>query len=711
MDLAARDIRAETGRDPAPATLAEAGDLHETASAPGLGERYARAATPQSIHVWWARRPHVAMRALVFACLAADTPASREVLGRLCASPVSPPDAVRDAGALIHERYGRPPRVLDMFGGGGTIPFEAAGLGARVTAVDANALSVFVQRTVLEGPLTIGAEQAGRLVRESGARVLARLAASTASLFPLRESPHPPHTYLWTYRHHCGSCGYGYLLSRRPWLSRKGRRRTAVVTEEGPGGHLVRVAENAGGYTPPAVWGRHGSHRCPACGHETAGASIMECVDELVAVAVPGTPRGKVFTAAPESAAPDSRVIAETEARLLGLLKADLPGTELPRWSGVVNPSLYGMSTHADVFNPRQRAVMLALVAALREEADLLGERLPARVAAHVLALLSGLVDQLVDWNCRLSMWIPQNEQVGRAFCGPGVAMLWDYAERDPAPPGPAGLAGKVERIARAAQNMPRFRHRPVVLRADARNLPFADASQDAVVCDPPYYDNLFYGPLADFFYSWKRLLAPVLAPGAFEEPASVGDAELSASRHRAGSSEAAHEAFREGLARTLREAGRVLRDDGVFAMVYAHGAMAGWEVLVQAFRTSALMPAAVFPLALERRQRPRGLAAGATNVCHVFVAKKNRPKAGTGAEDVMRRIEAEALPFAQKLAEAGWRPTDAGAAAFARGVGVLARFDAVSGCPGIRDELRLVEDAIRRAYPEFRVSGRRGFR
>ncbi|MFQ6749082.1 DUF1156 domain-containing protein, partial [Bordetella pertussis] len=124
-----------------------------------------------------------------------------------------------------------------------------------------------------------------------------------------------------------------------------------------------------------------------------------------------------------------------------------LPATTLPAWSGIVNPALYGMRGHADLFNPRQRLVTLMLLEELLAEHRTLQAAHGADVARFVSASLSGLIDQMVDWNCRLSMWIPQNEQVGRAFCGPGVAMLWDYAEVDPVGTGPGNLHAKLERI------------------------------------------------------------------------------------------------------------------------------------------------------------------------------------------------------------------------------------------------------------------------
>ena len=130
--------------------LIEAVPMHHGASSAGRSERYRRGETPHTVLVWWARRPHAAMRLLVYATVSRDLSAeSVETMEGL--SVYEDEEAVARARRLVKRGYGRRiPRVLDMFGGGGTIPYEALNLGLDVHSVDSNELSVFVQRTVLQ---------------------------------------------------------------------------------------------------------------------------------------------------------------------------------------------------------------------------------------------------------------------------------------------------------------------------------------------------------------------------------------------------------------------------------------------------------------------------------------------------------------------------------------------------------------------------------
>ena len=124
-----------------------------------------------------------------------------------------------------------------------------------------------------------------------------------------------------------------------------------------------------------------------------------------------------------------------------------LPNTPVEKWSGIVNPGIYGIETHSDIFNLRQKLVITILISILIEEYREITSEESKETALFIISLLAGLNDQLEDWNCRLSMWISENEQVGRAFCGPGIPMLWVYSEIDPILKGPANLWDKLDRI------------------------------------------------------------------------------------------------------------------------------------------------------------------------------------------------------------------------------------------------------------------------
>lgn len=694
--------------------LIDNGMLHYEASLAGFAERYGRGDTSHTIHVWWARRPHSAMRALVFASLCKDTSAAAlELLKQLSCS--DDEETLRAARMMLAAQYGEAPRLLDMFGGGGTIPNEALNLGADTYAIDANELSVFIQRCNLIYAHDAVGRNTPAVLNDSGRRVLTQLADDTARLFPLREKltagadQHSPFGYLWTYTLTCRSCGYKFYLSKRRLVSKKHGKSLALVPVEGESGQTLVLRETAEDEKIDSAWcGRNGTVECPRCKEKRAGVGVADCEDALVALVRPAAKWGKEFLPASEKAWPGLEEVERLETATLEALAAGLPDSLLPQWSGIVNPAIYGIKTHADFLNRRQRVVLLLLIKALRDEYERLTASHDDGLSRYVVGTLSSLIDQLVDWNCRLSMWIPQNEQVGRAFCGPGVSMLWDYVEIDPVMGGPANLWSKLDRIVAGVQSIKPFPRRGVIQRGYAQELPYRDEFFDAIVTDPPYYDNIYYNVLADFFFAWKRLLLSAIEPELFEGPVTDCSRELVASKFRSKTAKKAHEDYCQQLALALREAERVLKVDGLFSFVYSHGSLKGWEAIIRAYRATNFRITSVQPLSIERKQRPRAMTSEAVNTCMTFVAHKAR----VGREAItVERLEAQLKKHADELAPqllaVNWNEADTALAIFAQGVGIIANAGQVLGVDDTA-ALRHAAAVVKRAFPLFKVSDRK---
>lgn len=685
--------------------LIDKGMMHYEASLAGLSERYTRGKTSHTIHVWWARRPHTAMRALTFASLCKDASSNAlKMLEALGSQPVPSPDIVENAGSMLNKQYGDRPTVLDMFGGGGTIPFEACRLGADTYACDVNELSAFIQRCILEYSQRFNDGELPKLIRRCGKNVLQQLEEETAPLYPLRNQD--VFGYLWTYSIECPGCGYRFFLSKRRWLSKKKGKNLAFVFNNEDESQSVSIEDLDQGGRLSTAMGRSKA-TCPKCGHSHDDLSAKEAKDELIGLVKLAKPTGKEFKLSNDKARPSKDVISKIETAVLEDLNIDLPSSELPKWSGVVNPALYGIETHSDFLNPRQRVTLLLLIKAIRDEYYRLREENGEAQAKCIAGFLTGLIDQVVDWNCRLSMWISQNEQVGRAFSGPGVAMLWDYAETDQLMNGPANLWSKLDRIAKGANSIPQFRGDANVVRAAAQELPYESEKFDAIVTDPPYYDNIYYSILSDFFYAWKKPLLNILQPKDKWAQTTDFSNELVASAQRSGSSKEAHEDYCEELTKALNEAQRVLKKDGVFSFVYSHNSLLGWEAIVRAYRRTSLKISSAQPLSIERRQRPRSMTSKAKNTCIAFVSRKSAdPKGVTDIETLLNDLESQFLDFGQNLTSAGWEDDDAGLAVFANCVGRIANS---SGIRGMDDAsgLKTLADRISDQFEGFKLSDR----
>ncbi|MBA2871034.1 putative DNA methylase [Anoxybacillus calidus] len=693
--------------------LIDNGTLHLEASLAGNAERYTRGETSHTIHVWWARRPHSSMRALAFASLCKDTTSeSYDLLKDLTER--SDKSILDYTANLLKKQYSYPPKVLDMFGGGGTIPFEVANIGADSYSIDANELSVFIQKCNLYYSQEVDNKKIIGIVRESGYRILEQLRNESETLFPLRNSmERPPFGYFWTYSMNCQKCNYKFYLSKRRWLSKKKDKNIALLIENKTQEQVFTIGTVPGNtkFENETVWlGRTSSKlACPNCGELYENISIKDCNDEIVALVRPAEGKGKEFIDVVEDAIPSLEYMTNFEKRLLGELNIILPDSKLPKWSGIVNPALYGIETHSDFVNLRQRIILLLLIKALRNEYENLKSLQNESTAKYVIALLSSLIDQLVDWNCRLSMWISQNEQVGRAFCGPGVSMYWDYIEIDPVLNGPANLFGKLERIISGISSINKFQVKPKIYHAYAQKLPFEDNFFDAIVTDPPYYDNIYYTVLADFFYAWKRLALELIDEQLFSVKQTDTSHELVASKFRSNTAEQAHEDYCNQFSHAIKEAARVLKDDGTFSLVYSHSSINGWEAIVKAYRNSNLVITSIQPLSIERKQRPRAMTSEAVNTCITLVAHKSfDTKKPAKIAEVLEKIEEISNSFAKDLLDSGWSEEDVGLTVFANGVGMLANISKIEDTKDDNESLTLIAKKVHERFPKFSVKNRK---
>lgn len=681
------------------------------ASLAGKNERYRRGETSHTIHVWWARRPHSAMRSLIFSSLCKEETENAEAIMAELAEDASPL-TILASQQLLKQHYSGKPRVLDMFGGGGTIAFETKKLDCEAFSIDSNQLSVFIQKCNILFPEEVKLKEALKEIERTGKEVLQNLKNETEPLFPSRKKQ-GIFGYLWSYTTQCKNCGGGYHLTKRPWLTKKKGKNLSffsVLTDQ----HqeildIKQIGEEEPSFSSHWV-GRSTETRCPFCGQVQPRPMVEECADVVLAVISNENRGGKTFSKPCSKVIPSIEELDEKERKILADLGESLPSSRLPRWSGIINPALYGITTHADFLNRRQRLVLLLLISELVKAYRKLSQK-DEKLARFVIGALSSLVDQMVDWNCRLSMWIPQNEQVGRAFCGPGVPMLWDYVETDPVLTGPANLWDKLDRIIKGISSFSQQGNADSVhiQHAHAQDLPFVDNYFDAIVTDPPYYDNIYYSLLADFFYTWKRMLLSKVDPALFSAPITNCEHELVATSRRVKPGESPHEKYCQQLTLSIQEAARVIKPEGVFSFVYSHSSVKGWEALIRAFRNSNFYISSVQPLGIERKARPRAVTSQAVNTCMVFVARKRtQTKGKISFSDILDRTENEFIDFGNKLIEvSGWSSEDAGLAVLANVIGLLANVQQVTEVKSDEEAIIKISERIKKNFKDFSIKKR----
>jgi len=235
------------------------------------------------------------------------------------------------------------------------------------------------------------------------------------------------------------------------------------------------------------------------------------------------------------------------------------------------------------------------------------------------------------------------------------IAMTWDFPEVNVFGGGSGDCTKTLEFLTAVIEREANSGGPAVVICGSATPLTadcFSDHSFDAVVTDPPYYDNESYSELSDAFYVWLKPAVGGLFPEHFAGPLTPKRQECVAAAYRQGGDQAAKRFFEKCLGDALKEAHRVLREGGILVLVYAHKTTSGWSTLVEALRESGFEVREAWPIETEAKARAahQGDAALASSI--FFVA---RPRSGTLVGNYEEVVRPELERIARERIESLW--------------------------------------------------------
>jgi putative DNA methylase len=254
--------------------------------------------------------------------------------------------------------------------------------------------------------------------------------------------------------------------------------------------------------------------------------------------------RGKVYLATdglPADLLPDEDAIRRRIAELCrrtGLIVPDEPINPVrpsPNARGLSAVTRHGLKTFGDLFTPRQMLCLLTFAAAVREAHQQMQQQGydPDRARA-VGSYLGLVVDKMADYSNTLSRWGNDDEGVTNAFSRQALPMVWDFAEAPAWSGSTGGISWCVEYVTAYCDRESQNCKGAIVCRGTATALPWSERQFDAVITDPPYYDNVPYADISDFFYVWlKRTIVPLyLEHFSSELTLKKSEATALASRH-----------------------------------------------------------------------------------------------------------------------------------------------------------------------------------
>lgn len=725
--------------------LIEVGIPLKTINEESAREKSIRHGHPSTLHLWWARRPLAAARAVLFAQLV-DDPSShpekfptdedvaveRKRLHHLMEQLVvwensSNEELLAQAHReILESTSGNPPPILDPFAGGGTIPLEAQRLGLEAHASDLNPVAVLINKALIEIPPKFAgrppvspdvardqlshpwprATGLAEDVRRYGQWMGAEAASRLVHLYPKATLPDGTQAnviaWIWARTITCPNpaCGIAMPLVRSWWLGKKKGKEAYVVPSVHGGEVHFTIGHDPMKAPTPQMDGtvsRTGAN-CIGCGaavdrdHIKAEGRAGRMSAQLMATVAEGS-RTRIYLE-------PSR---EHESAAAVQRPDDVPDSELGYHPKDVWTPPYGLATFADLFTPRQLTALTTFSDLVGEARQLIvndalaaglpeGERLEshgtgaAAYADAVATYLGFAISRMTNKSSTICSWDSSTkmEAVRSVFARQALPMTWDFAESNPWGGSGGDFGEDLQWVSRV---LDKIAPGPVgvVRQGDAKEAPTAGL---LISTDPPYYDNIGYSDLSDYFYVWLRRSLRDIHPALLSTMLVPKADELVANPYRHGGKDGAHKFFEDGFREVFRKARESALPDFPITVYYAfkqsesiagEEASTGWETLLEGMIRSGWSVTATWPVRSEMGNRMIG---SGTNALASSIVLSLRPRPLDASRTDRRRfiatLKAE-LPSALKdLQQGAIAPVDLPQAAIGPGMAVFSRYSAV---------------------------------
>lgn len=662
-----------------------------------------------TLHIWWARRPLASSRATSYAALipapkdVVDWEKKRQFIIELSKWENSLNSSIIEKARkdILEANGGKPPKVLDPFAGGGSIPLEALRLGCETYAGDYNPVAVLILKAVLEYPQKYGrskelvglSEDKNPLledVKKWGNWILEEARKEIGRFYPNDEDGSIPVGYIWARTIPCQnpSCGAEIPLMRQFWLAKKDKRKIALRPYVSDGKVEFEIVGQdkpfPKDFDPSRGTVKGAVAECLVCHSRVDDDTVRKLFQQgksgqrMVAVVLHHPKRqGKTYRLATEK---DLEVFKEAEryleekrAKLMDEWGIDpVPDEPTPEGKGkgaerAFSVRIFGLNTWGDLFNSRQKLALITFVEKVREAYKrMIEEGYDKECAKAVVSYLGLAVSRLCSYHNTLVPWQPGYEKAQRTFSRQALGMVWDYGEFNPVGEGVGSwvsLSKDVVEVIDHCSNL--CSGLSITTQSSATSLPYPDNYFDAVFTDPPYYDNVPYSYLSDFFYVWLKRAIGDIYPDLFLTPLTPKSKEIVAyTINRTWEEAKAY--FEENLKKSFQEICRVLKPNGIATIVYTHKSTAGWEALINSLLDSGLVVTASWPIHTEMEARLRAQESAALASSIYFVARKIERERIGWFNEIKEEIKKHLYQKLDRL----WQEGISGADFFIAGIG-----------------------------------------
>ena len=707
-----------------------------------------------TLHTWWARRPLASSRATNYAAL---IPVSKDIdewnntrqfiidfskwENSLNQSMIQ-----RAREDILKANGGKPPKVLDCFAGGGAIPLEALRLGCETYASDYNPVATLILKCTLEYPQKYGKPRKVKTDDWTGAEktvnplledvknwadwVLNESKREIGRFYPPEADGGIPVAYIWARTITCQNpvCGAEIPLMRQYWLAKKDKKKVSLfpyVSGREVKFKIVGTEHETmpRGFSPGDGTVSRSVVTCPVCGGVIDAKTTRQLFHEhrtgekMIAVvtskAVTSGKSYRLSTSLDVATFEAAReYLKEKRRRLTELWAMDsVPDEVIPAtMPGGIHTPTYGMTTWGSIFNDRQKLALIAFVEKIREARQRMIQRsYQDEYTKAIVSYLSIGMDKIAIYQTSLGYWHNTRELVNPGMGRQALQMAWDYAESNifgGNADWESAITWMMKVIAHCSAIPDANVQGPEVAQSSATSLQYPSDFFDAVFTDPPYYYNVTYADLSDFFYVWLKRAIGDWYPELFSTPMTPKSGEIiegafwDSIRYR----EKDHLWFERMLTQAFREVYRVLKPNGVATIVYAHTSTAGWESLINSLLDSSLIVTSAWPVYTEMKERLMAKESAALASSIYIVARKMARQPTGFYNTVQEELKQHLNKKLEKLWGEGVSGADFFIAAIGSAIEVFGKYEKVMDYEGniVRAD-RLLED-VRHVATDYAV-------
>jgi len=684
---------------------------------------------------WWARRPLTSSRASIYCSLILKQKNYRQKVKEIDyintfskLMHTNNQELITKAKIKISESFrGKFPKILDPFAGGGAIPLEALRLGCEVYACDYNPVAVLIEYCTLLFPVKFGLNLFNDLKRWRN-WVLDKVKEEIYHYYEYKEQK--IYAYIWTKTLKCidPSCNAEIPVFRTFWLANKKNRKIALLPLIDGNQVSFRIVGSQSQKIPLNFNPNKGNYsranlKCLCCNSKLKPIDVKtQCSkglmkEKLIVVCYyDDNFKLKQYRIANDY---DLKKFEESkkflEVRVNELIRkwkySPIPEESIPRGNGpgaerTFTLRNFSINQWGDLFNQRQKLCLLTFIKVIQEAyEEMRSSDYETEYAQAILTYLAVILAKLTTTSNVICRWNAKQESImAKPDQSVFLNMQWNYPESNPLSEYGGGFLKHSESLINMKFLINDSSSKLQISLNSATKLPYKEEYFDAIFTDPPYYDNIPYSYLSDFFYVWLKRTIGFIYPKLFENDLTPKSDEIVAYTFDRSWDKAKND-YEMKIRRSFFEIYRVLKNEGIFVLIYAYNSIEGWEMVITSLLKAGFNIYACWPVSTEMKKRIRAIDSAAIASSIYIVAKKiKKEKVGVYSE-IIQKLKTFLIMKAEILWSDEIYGSDFYISAIGAGIQIFGNYEKILDENGNETDIALLLQNIREIIVNYILS------